>query len=314
MSQPPVTHARRGFTLVELLVVVGIIIILIALLLPGLTAAKEAANRTKCENNLKEIGEAFSTFASDDYHGGRLPYTHNWWPTWIYSKDYWYLTRVYGLPDSAFVCPTNANDDVINTWQSEVPMFGWYSGAGTVQSGAVGPPPAPVSEDQFFAQAKLQPDQPWLAPKDSIASAGYDVVLTGYTFFTEPGYYEPDGVGEPTYQQSSFVWKMNSRTTQGSPSDLNPPVMADVVCYQYQAPGLWLKYNHGKNWSLNSVPPTTPPTVPVLPGTNDYPQWPNYTHGGEIFENVLYKDGHVEGKKPDSKPWLNWGNSCFFFK
>src|SRR2546423_3423825 len=73
---------RRGFTLVELLVVIGIIALLLSILIPVLNKAKERALRVKCAAHLRNVGESLFIYANDNK--GKLP-QHNGGGYWLWD-------------------------------------------------------------------------------------------------------------------------------------------------------------------------------------------------------------------------------------
>lgn len=86
---------RHAFTLVELLVVIGIIAILVAILLPALQKARESAIRISCASNLRQIGAAFQMYRNDNNDLGPVVYQH--WDLWK-AKD----SRTVDYPNGGY--------------------------------------------------------------------------------------------------------------------------------------------------------------------------------------------------------------------
>jgi len=80
---PAVSRIRRGFTLVELLVVIGIIAVLLGILLPALAASRESARTIKCAANLRSIGQGIATYLAE--YKGVFPPSNFYYGTAISS-------------------------------------------------------------------------------------------------------------------------------------------------------------------------------------------------------------------------------------
>ena len=130
------SKAPTAFTLVELLVVLGVIAVLVALLLPAVRGAARRADAVACLSNLRQIGQAHATYRAD--HKGATP---------LYRGDgYWTDAhrRYYGDADRLLHCPSAGDDDpagagpaygsATRPWSYPRPLSGGYGFNGYVHT------------------------------------------------------------------------------------------------------------------------------------------------------------------------------------
>lgn len=126
-------NRKKGFTLIELLVVIAIIAILIALLLPAVQQAREAARRSTCKNNLKQIG-----LALHNYHGTHniLPYGYNTVPFPGCADGTADIRTGWGFFILPFIDQANLYQHCNDNGASDCPI--WHTTTALIDTGGTG--------------------------------------------------------------------------------------------------------------------------------------------------------------------------------
>lgn len=164
MSTIPIPSHRRGFTLVELLVVIGIIALLISILLPSLSKARESAKTVQCASNLRQIFLAAKMYAND--HKDYLPQAYvkkknsagqdtDW--TWLHLLSPYVTIGDPGLEavterpmwnttnrPTIYICSSNPERYVGTSSYAWSSYFGWNG------SFVTGSAPRPIKANQIF--------------------------------------------------------------------------------------------------------------------------------------------------------------------
>jgi prepilin-type processing-associated H-X9-DG protein len=342
---------RIGFTLVELLTVIGIIALLIGVLLPALSKAREAANTARCGSNLHVIGQGIAIYIVD--YKGVLPPSNTWkglqispgqqlpstplygtihWSSFLYSRhDLSNATTIYNSPVGweAFQCPSLPDGGL--------PPADTYTGNSTLPNEASGIDPVtgqPIIDAQaprlaytinealcprgffvanaFVAGAQIQ--RPYQFVRAASVQHSSSTILATELWGIQT-MMEVDSLVSPG--QGNFV-SAARRPVSGYMSNLVGP----EFLWQLQLGGAYasrfpLIRAAVTDLSPNPAPNSSPYTSPAT--TLD---WVGRNHGRRALDNTgfdlrrtnfLYLDGHVETKniRDTLSPVYQWGDQFY---
>jgi prepilin-type N-terminal cleavage/methylation domain-containing protein/prepilin-type processing-associated H-X9-DG protein len=257
---------RRGFTMIELLIVIGIIAILIALLLPAIQSAREMARRTSCENNLIQLGIAFGNYASThtvlppgvvDSTGPirNLPsgYHHGWIVQILPFIGQTNIYNRFDLEESVYD-PSNDTACFVTISTLVCPSDNAPMSPGNMRTNYAGchhDADAPIAADNhgvLYLNSRVRPDQ--------IPDGASSTILLGEILGGGPSLgwasgtrstLRNTGVGLDERDPLAMMPGIRSQLANNPPRDVSFAIVEEVA-----AQGLWPVENTGGFWSYHS--------------------------------------------------------------